>query len=177
MTHDALLKKKKSSRLFVDPRLVERVWQRMSEAVEEDARIREKAASQGKRVRHPKTHWTRIVAEISSAARSGLNFYPTKEDAIRECHDTLVLDAVSWHRGVVVQRPLTLSMAMELLVKHTQGWCWGKTKRAIIYTDDWDRSINQWKMNLDVVRNSGCQVSVVLVTGESSARSLTALNF
>ena len=174
---ETLLKRKKPSKEFVDVRLVERIWSRMCRAVEEDERILEKAREKGKsRVRLPKGHWKRVIDEISEAARGSINFYPSEED-IGECRKTVVFDAVSWHKGQVVKKPLKLVNAIELLVKHSQGWCWGKTQRAIVYTDDWNRSTNQWKMNLDVVRSNGCQVSIVLVTGDSGSKTLTVLNF
>ncbi|MBN1434190.1 hypothetical protein JW921_05475 [Candidatus Fermentibacterales bacterium] len=177
MAHDTLLTKIRHPRELVDTRLLQKIWGVMSEIVEEDERIREKAASTGRsRVRYPSGHWRKNVEEIAAACGGRLNFYPS-EDTIADCHATVILDAISWHKGKVVRKPLTLSQAIELLIKHTQGWCWGKTKKALVFTDEWNKSMNQWKMNLDVVRNSGCQVGIILVAGDRSSKTLTVINF
>jgi hypothetical protein len=60
---------------------------------------------------------------------------------------------------------LSFRQALERLVQHMQGHCLGKTKTAVILTDNWDTmALEDWRFNLDRVQ-SEASVHIFMIAG------------
>jgi len=50
---------------------------------------------------------------------------------------------------------LSCRQALEKLVQHMQGWCTGKSREAIMITDNWNAdAFEEWRANIEQIRHN-----------------------
>lgn len=59
---------------------------------------------------------------------------------------------------------------LQKLVQHMQGCCLGKTRSAVIFTDNWEpQSYDAWKSNIYQIKKAGNHIEAYLLTNRSAS--------
>lgn len=62
---------------------------------------------------------------------------------------------------------LTFRKALEVFVRHMQGYCKGRTEVAIFIIDSWDPdSFSEWQSNIEQIKKEGAHVIFLQITGD-----------
>lgn len=93
-----------------------------------------------------------------------INCYPGIPDL--NCYDTAWFISLVSSSHTKGKGHLSFLQAMELLIKHMQGHCYGKTKNAILFTDNWEPNVfNGWESNISNIKKDAQVVEVYLMRG------------
>lgn len=100
-----------------------------------------------------------------NSAFGRVNFYPS--DATGHCCKTAFFVSLKGKRwNIRLKDKIHFAELYDYIIQHCQGSCAGQTYQVIIITDNWDDDIaNKWKQNIEVIKSSGVQFHVFVITG------------
>lgn len=82
----------------------------------------------------------------------GINCYPSTTSGV--CHEIALFVSLSSNKMKKGRGHLPFRVALEMVVKHMQGYCPEKTRVAILITDSWDNNVyNEWRQNIEYIKN------------------------
>ena len=102
---------------------------------------------------------------VSRSVGSEVNCYPGIPGSV--CHNKAFFISLKSPRYIQGNRGhLSFRQALELLVKHMQGTCSGKTRSAILLCDNWDaRAFADWESNLQNIKQNS-DLEIYLLAGD-----------
>jgi hypothetical protein len=103
-----------------------------------------------------------VLSEVQAALKrhgDWINFYPSDQKG--PCSDRLMVLALNgWPAADFTHGKLNCAQALEILVQHVQGHCYGVTRWAVIVTALWDHyAYDRWRSNIDTMRNQGVRIA------------------
>lgn len=109
----------------------------------------------------------RILSELTSYLHE-FNFYPS--DISGYCCEVAFFTSLLGDRwNLEKKEKVAFEQMFKNLINHCQGNCSGKTKHAVIVTDNWDDDIaNFWQPNIDQLKRNGVIVEVHLMIGKKN---------